>query len=222
MDFEQELKRVAGQYEGQGYTVTVRPKPEQLPPWAKDFKVELLAKRTDASALISVKRNLDEVSADPEMPRYASIVTEQPGWRFDFVILEGERPMEREVRGAREFSGEDIKQTLVDAENMSRSSFTRAAIITAWSGLEAAMRIRLRASGEDAGWGTNPRSMLNELYSSGVFTADEFRQLERLSQLRNAIVHGFISPTSEEGVVQLISDITRRLLEDSQPAKQTA
>ena len=105
---------------------------------------------------------------------------------------------------------------------MARLGFVRAAVITAWSALEAAMRMRLRAAGEPAGWGAMPREMLNELYSSGVLSVDEFGQLERLSQVRNQIVHGFASPASEGGMVGFMSGLARRLVEESRPVKQTA
>jgi hypothetical protein len=82
--------------------------------------------------------------------------------------------------------------------------------------------MRLRAAGEDAGWDTMPRGMLNELYSSGVFAEQEFRELERLYQLRHVIVHGFAAPASEAGMVQFLNRTARRLLAESQRAKQPA
>jgi REase_AHJR-like len=220
MDFERELKRVAGVYTAQGYQVVVHPRPEDMPPFANDFTVEIVGRRGAEGVLVAVKRNREEMAADADMPRYAETIGAQPGWRFDFAILEGESPMGRAGRGVRDFSGEDINKVLADAEQMVRMGFVTPAVITAWSGLEAAMRMRLRAAGEDAGWGTMPREMLNELYSSGVFSADEFPQLERVYQLRNQIVHGFSSPTADAETVQLLSEIARRLVEESQLAKQ--
>src|SRR6476660_1437036 len=107
MDLLQELKRVADVYRGQGYDVTVRPSPDQLPPFAKDFKVEIVGRRGAEGVLVAVKKDRDEVAADGNMQRYAEITGTQPGWRFDFAILEAENPKAREVRGAQEFSGDD-------------------------------------------------------------------------------------------------------------------
>src|ERR1700678_3301807 len=99
MDFAQELNRVADIYKGQGYQVIVRPGAEALPPFAKDFQVEILARRGDGGVLVSVKKNHAEMQADTDMQRYAEVTGAQPGWRFDFVILESESAMAREVRG---------------------------------------------------------------------------------------------------------------------------
>ena len=69
---------------------------------------------------------------------------------------------------------------------------------------------------------TMPRSMMNELYSSGVLSRDEFLQLERLYQVRNQIVHGFASPASDVGAVQFLTSLAQRLLDESRPVKQPA
>ena len=222
MNFEQELKKLAGVYEGQGYKVVVRPGLEDLPVFAKDFKVEIVARRADEGVLVSVKKNRQEMESDKDMPRYAEITSAQPSWRYDFAILEGEEPGARGLRGAQDFSGEDVIRTLGEAAEVARMGFTRAAVITAWSALEAAMRMRLRAAGESAGWGTTPRQMLNELYSSGILLGDEFARLERLYQVRSQIVHGFASPTSDADMVTFMAGLAQRLVDESRPAKQTA
>ncbi len=61
--------------------------------------------------------------------------------------------------------------------------------------------------------------MMNELYSSGLLATDDFRFLECLSNLRNQIVHGFFSATSEAGflnagAVSFLSKRTRRLVRE--------
>ena len=55
MDIEQQLKKVADRYREQGYQVVLRPGPEDLPPFAKDFKVEIVATRADGGVVASVK-----------------------------------------------------------------------------------------------------------------------------------------------------------------------
>jgi hypothetical protein len=82
------------------------------------------------------------------------------------------------------------------------------------------MRRRVRAGGEEAGWGTMPRTLLNDLYSSGAISTGVLRELERLYQLRNAVVHGFSAPAVDSGAVRFLVDMARRLLAESQPVKQ--
>ena len=223
MDYEQELNRLADAYRAQGYDVTVRPGPDRLPPFAKDFRVEILGRRGAEGVLVAVRKNRDEVAADGNMQRYAEITGAQPGWRFDFAILEPEKPNAREVRGAKELSEDDINKSLVQAQELSRMGFTQFAVVAAWATLEAAMRMRLRALGQEAGWGSIPREMTRELYSAGELSPDEFRRIEIASQLRNQIVHGFASQPAEPGdsettMVEVLSNVAHRLVSESQSA----
>jgi len=158
------------------------------------------------------------VEAEHGQPRYAQVTGAQPGWRFDFAILEGGDPTGRKRAEAREFSGDDINGALAEADQMLRLGFIRPAVMAAWAATAAAMRARLRAAGEDAG-GTAPRVMINELYSSGILSADEFNQLEIMYQLRNEIVHGFSSPTPDARNVEFLSDLTQRLITESEKAE---
>ena len=84
------------------------------------------------------------------------------------------------------------------------------------------MRHRVRLLGGNAEYGTSPRSMLNELISSGEFSHSEFRDLEGLFNLRNIIVHGFSVPEIGRGTVSLLVDTTRKLLADSKPVEQAS
>jgi hypothetical protein len=222
MDFEQELNRLADLYTSRGYQVTVRPRPEDLPPFAKDFQVDLVARRAAEGVLVSAKKNRLEMEADKNMPRYAEVTSAQPGWRYDFAILEPEQPGAREVRGAQELLDEEVDNALGDAEQLVRSGFIRPALLTAWAALEAAMRRRLRASGEVAGWGTSPRQMLNELYSAGDLSVTDFPRLEQVLRSRNEIVHGFASPNVDAGSIQFLIETARCLLQQSRLETRTA
>jgi hypothetical protein len=222
MDFQQELDRIANAYANQGFRIIQRPKLEDLPSFAQDFQVEIVGMRGDEGVLVSVKQTRDDVIADRNLQRYAEVAASQHGWRFDLVILEGEGPMGRRPPEARDFSPADIDKALAEAGELVRVGFLRPAAISAWAALEAAMRLRLRASGERAGWGTTPRVLANELYSSGILSAREFREIEKFFRIRNEIVHGFALQTPEVVSVQLLTDIARRLTEESRPQVQSA
>ena len=138
------------------------------------------------------------------------------------MILVPEGGLPKEKRQAHEPAEKDIRRTLDDAERMVKAAFIVAAFAAAWGALEAAMRRRVRAAGREAGWRTMSRTMLNELYSSGELSTSVLRDLERLFQVRSAVVHGFSAPEVEPGAVRFLVDTARRLLTQSQPAKQPA
>jgi hypothetical protein len=222
MNIEQRLNQMADRYRAQGYKVVVRPGPDDLPDFAKDFKVEIIATRDDGSVLASVKDKQSDLEADREIPRYAEVTSTQPDWRFDVFVLGSESQPMPDKREAKEPSEEDIRRALEDVERMLQAGFEQQALIAAWAALEAAMRRRLRAEGEEAGWGSSPRTMLNELYSDGALQNSDFRHLEELFGARSAIVHGFTIPVIEGSDVLFLVETARRLLDESRFTKKTA
>jgi len=222
MNIEQRLNQVADRYRAQGYKLVVRPGPDDLPVFAKDFKVEIVAKRDDGCVLSSAKKSQSDLQADREIPRYAEITEKEPGWRFDVIVLGSESEPMPEKREAKEPSEDDIRRALGDVERMLQAGFVPQALIAAWAVLETAMRRRLQANGEEVGWGSSPRTMLNELYSGGALQSSVFRDLEGLFQARSAIVHGFTTPVIDKSAVQFLVEIAGMLLDESRAAKKIA
>jgi HEPN domain-containing protein len=217
MNTQQRLEHVANRYRQQGYKVILDPGPDDLPAFARDFKVEILATRPDGGVLVSAKGSSFEFENNPDLSRYADFIENQPGWRYDVFVLGPPPPVPgpSEVADASE---EEISRALADSERLLEAGFRPQAITSAWAALESAMRHKLRAMGDDAGWGTSPGTMLNELVSSGVLSRGEFRDLEGISRARNMIVHGFSAPETGHGAVTFVSDIARRLLAESKQA----
>jgi uncharacterized protein YutE (UPF0331/DUF86 family) len=222
MDFEAQLQQLAGEYRAKGYQIIIRPRPDDLPPFAKDFHVEILGKRNGDGVLVSVKRHRQEMAADRDMARYAAVTDAQPGWRYDFAILQPEDALAHELRGATEPSDEQIKLHLQTAEQLIAEGRGEAAFLIAWATLEAAMRRSLRVAGDRAVWPATPRTLLNELYANGIFSVAEFAQLEHLYQHRNRLAHGFAVESLDAGSAQSLLAISRRLLADAHPAAQPA
>jgi uncharacterized protein YutE (UPF0331/DUF86 family) len=221
MNIDQRLNQVAGRYRAQGYQVVVRPGPDALPSFAKDFNVEVLATRPDGNVLASAKGSQTDMEADPNLSKYAEVIEKHPGWRYDVFVLGPDSPATPEMRNLTEQSEEEIRTSLADAERMLQAGFVAQSVIAAWAALESAMRHKLGDQGGEVGSEASTRTMLNELVSSGVVSRSVFRDLEGLFQLRNIIAHGFSSPAVQPTDAQFLVDTARRLLE-SRPARQTA
>jgi hypothetical protein len=56
MNAELRLNQVADRYRAQGYNIVIRPRPDDLPAFAKDFSVEIIARRDDGGVLASASR----------------------------------------------------------------------------------------------------------------------------------------------------------------------
>jgi hypothetical protein len=222
MNMEQRLNMVADRYRNLGFKVVLHPSSDDLPPFAKDFKVQILATKDDGSVLGVAKATPSELQADEDVARYAEITEKQPGWRLDVFVLGPDAPAVPAHGEVREPSDEDLRHAVSDAERMLREGFVRQGFVTAWAALEGAMRRKLIALGGKATYGTSPRTMLNELFSAGIFSNRVFRDLEGLFQLRNIIVHGFAVPQFPTSAVEFLIGTANQLLETHAEAKQTA
>lgn len=156
------------------------------------------------------------------MEQYAGITDSHPGWALHVLVLGPDAPAMPERQDAKEPDEASIRHALENAERLLRDGFQAPAFTAAWAALEAAMRRKVVAEGSKAGYGTSPRTLLNELFSAGAFSNSTFRDLEGMFQLRNIIVHGFDVPEFPPSAVQFLATTARTLLEAPPQAKQTA
>jgi hypothetical protein len=217
MNMQQRLEGVAQQYKRQGYQVTLNPVAVDLPDFAKDFKVEMLATRPDGNVLISAKESSRDFENDPALSGYAGAIEKQPGWRYDVFVLVPPPPVSQPL-DATDASEPEIDKLISDSARLYQAGFAPQAVLTGWAAMESAMRHRLRVLGANAQWGTSPREMLNNLYSSGILSHGEFRDLEGVYRLRNIIVHGFSVPDIAQGAITFLCQTARRLMEESKPS----
>lgn len=210
MDFEKAIDDVAANYVRQGYEVVARPVPANLPPFAKDFRVQVVGRKGASGVLVAIRKNREEFASDPELDRYAEMTGSQEGWRFDFVLLEGS---EAPVEPPQELSGEQFARQMELATQSMRGPDRSSALISAWAVLESSIRSALRAEGQTVGFGTPVRQMLNELVSNGTISIDEHARLYEASMLRNRIVHGFSERTINESEVDFLLNLAKRLHE---------
>jgi len=137
MNTEQRLDQVAGRYRAQGYQVVVRPGPDALPPFARDFDVEILATRADGNVLASTKVSHSDMEADPNLLKYAEIIEKHPGWRYDLFVLRPDAPSKPEKRDVQEQSEDEVRRSLADAERLLQAGELAQSVIAAWAALES-------------------------------------------------------------------------------------
>jgi hypothetical protein len=220
MDLEKQLERLAQRYTQEGYAVLLHPDRDHLPPFARDFGVDMLATRGEERALVLVKEDRTALEADPNIPMQAGIANAQPGWRYDLVLLNEDDPVRRLIRGAREPSPDEIAETLSHAERLLLGGDTQAACVFTWAALEATMRQVARQIGLDLPKAT-PNELLRALFGNGVFSREELDRLSHVYRIRTEIVHGLVSPAIDPGLLRSVAATTCGLL-TSKPGPQSA
>jgi hypothetical protein len=142
----------------------------------------------------------------------AEVVNAQPDWRFDLVVVDAETSIEKIAEVANEPSLDQIRETLTRAKKLVLSGDTGIACILAWGAFEASMR-KVRNAAELHGR-IAPNELMRTLYSNGILSHEEFRELQELFNIRTQIVHGMATPVIDaEKVCDLIA-ITNKLLAD--------
>lgn len=82
----QRLLRLAREYRQKGYSVTLHPSPEQLPPSLSNCSLDLLAvSDTKVVAAVRTKENLT-LNGSEDLRRISESVEKLPGWEFELVI----------------------------------------------------------------------------------------------------------------------------------------
>ncbi len=209
VDVDSEVRRIAKQYENEGYAVTVRPKGDAVPPFLIGYDLDILAVRGDEHVVAVVRRNRRSLNADPGTTRVADAVSKKPGWRFDVVVLESDTPLNRIAEKALEPSGLQFQGMLNRARVAKDAGLNDMAITYAWAALEAAMR-RLRDDTELYGR-TTATELLQTLYGNGFLSAEEFNRAMVAWTIRTQAVHGFVTqeidPALIEDVILLASKV---------------
>src|SRR5581483_12264782 len=114
MTNEDRLNRLAERYRSLGFQVVLRPGPDDLPPFAKDFKVEMVATKPDGDALVVAKKSPSELQLDQNVRRYSEITSQNPGWRLDLYVLGPEEQPVANRHEVRELDEPDIRRRLED------------------------------------------------------------------------------------------------------------
>jgi hypothetical protein len=211
MDFEKALEQVAKRYAEEGFSVSLHPQGEQLPAFAKDFGVDILATRGEERVLVQVKWDREDLEADPSVPAQAGVTNTQPGWRYDLVVLNEGDPFRRVTRGATEPTREQIEEMLQNVDRLMQAGYLQAACVFAWAALEAAMR----QVANDAGLYL-PRitasEMLRTLYANGFLTREAFEELKQSFRVRTEVVHGLVPSAVDVAMVSAAAQAARQFL----------
>jgi len=216
MEFEKELQGLAQRYRSEGYHVIVHPQAEQLPPFAKDFGVDILATRGDERTLVQVKQDRADLEADPKVAIEAGITNAQPGWQYDLVVLTKDDPARKVLKDARESTPEQIEQMLAESEKVTQDGALKAGFLVAWAALEAAMRRAAQRTGVGGAIGTPPNLLLREVYTWGYISRDDFARVDEARRLRTAIVHGLAPSFVNADTVHYLVRLARSFLDRSE------
>lgn len=186
---EKRLQRLAKEYKEKGYQIVLHPSKSELPDFLSSFLPDMIAISDEESVVVEVKSK-PTLSKSTYLTALAKAVNDQPGWRFELVVTNS--------APAKSIVVEENAQILLSSEIKARIQLVHelstkeqaAALILAWSAVEAVLRLLGQEQGLDL---VKKPSLLiiKELYSLGMISQEDYETLNEGLRARNLIVHGF-------------------------------
>jgi hypothetical protein len=206
---EERIQQLAQEYADRGYDVHVRPSPEglDLPP---GFRPDLVAISPSEKVVIEVKSRAS-LRTDRDLPKLASLIEGRAGWRLELVVT---NPMFAEREEAVLPASPTVLEARVgEAQRLAATGHFEAALLLAWSVLEAG----LRESGEMLGTEQRVGSVVKELYSAGLLSDRQYELVDQAADARIAIAHGGAADISP-GLVHRLTRLAKKIADPSYPS----
>ncbi len=207
------IENLAQEYRDKGYTVIVEPQGGDIPSFLGGLQPDIIATKPGSSIIAEVKNKADLKTSDTAR-RMADLVSKQQGWDFQLVIVSEQEASDIPTKSDL-LVPEEIRQYLDVSERSKASGELRVAFIIAWVGLEASLRL-LANYYEVSTSILSPRALLKELSFQGAIESDQFRQLDKLAQMRARVIHGFEEKRLSVTVVNDLIEAASSLLADVQ------
>jgi len=209
MTKEETLKRVAAEYQSEGYRVTIAPGNGVIPEEIGHLRdnIDLIAQKDGEYVVVEVKRRDQLYEINPvEM----SLKRNLPGFRYDLVVYPPNGvdgiPLEDG-----EPSPDYVESLFAEAQQLLDFGKPRGAFLIVWSGIESAMRIAARREELEIEDGA-PRFVLKTLYSNGVISYEDYDRLRLCLDKRNRLAHGLTVDQLEPDDVRFMIEFARQLL----------
>jgi len=183
------IRDIAREYRKQGYEVLIEPTPNQLPEFLVPFSIDMLARNHEENVVIEV-RSRGSLTSAPELDAIAQVLQDRPSWRFELVVR---NPRDREAsyfQDATSIDRSHIASRLREAHDLSDQEHGEAALLLAWSAVEALLR-HIAAVESVPMTLHNPSQVTKSLFTYGMLDKEQYQTLQDGLETRDMVIHGF-------------------------------
>ncbi|MGH6914840.1 MAG: hypothetical protein ACREH3_14180, partial [Geminicoccales bacterium] len=176
-------RRIAEDYRTKGYEVTLKPPSDLLPPSLAAYEPDLLARKGDETVVIEI-RSRPTSRRQPPLEGLAKAVRALAGWRLELVLAEPDiaYPLPESTLP---WSEREAGRALDEAERLLKAGHAEAALLMAWAGTEATLRLVAEREGIKSDR-NEANFLLERLTTEGVLGQREYQTLRGALALRNA------------------------------------
>jgi hypothetical protein len=203
------LTQYADWYTSQGYSVSLRPGPKQLPDFLRALAPDMIARRGGENVVVQIKTSSPE--SFETVRELTRALDHRAGWQLRVVYVDlgdpeweppAKLPAPAELADrleALDFSGGGDEQR-------------RVAVLLLWSIIEAAGRYRLAPLQLEPTRRISSSALIKALLSEGLIEDEQYELVRRGLAVRNAIAHGFLNQPVDATLFEALRGIARDLL----------
>ena len=187
----------------EGYEVITEPGRNDLPPFLADRRPDAIATGKHPSLLVEVfpKKGNKEPTKIQEL---RSLLRGHDDWDLRVIYFSS---LEQALAPV----SNDVAASAIRAARKVSATEPRAALLLAWSAVEAVAREKIETTGSRA---LNPNSLVNLLVSEGYIDQTQANQMFNLSKMRMQIAHGQLDCEATAEDVAWILSIAEQIAED--------
>lgn len=207
---KQRAAAIADEYRRKGFDVIEEPRPEQLPDFLSGFHPDLLIRKGEKTTIVEVKSR-QSLAKDVQIRDLARLLHAKPNWNFELIVVGEEEPLGISS-GTHPLKKDDILQGVNTAEKLLQSGFFEAALMQAWSVVEAAVRLLIEAEGITPDRQSSLHT-LKQAVTNGIIPKDDYEFLTKVMKHRNALAHGYKTMGFDQALVMELIATTKRLIQ---------
>jgi uncharacterized protein YutE (UPF0331/DUF86 family) len=180
------IREIAQKYRQMGFKVIIEPSGLQLPGFLRNtgLRPDMIAEGTDESIVVEIKVP-GKIHPIEYWEELIKLVQQQPGWRLEMVVGGSS-----ETDALADLPGIQISERLKEAESLAVQGLLGAALLVAWSAVEAAMRIACKKY-EVKLPDFRPAALISGLYTDGLIEREDYDVLINIMRVRNSVAHGY-------------------------------
>ena len=197
------LDRIVPLLQSEGYEVIPAPSPADLPPFLAGRRPDAIAIGKHPSLLVEVFRK----DGKRELAKVRELQSHLKGhddWELRVFYFSSLEPTLQPVPNAASMDAIQAARSVSAIE-------PRAALLLAWSIMEAVARETIETTGSRA---LNPSALVNLLVSEGYIDQDQANKMFRLAKLRSEVAHGQLDCTTTPENVSWLLSISEQVLKN--------
>ncbi|MBN8856574.1 MAG: hypothetical protein BGO55_24010 [Sphingobacteriales bacterium 50-39] len=211
---QNKIKQVARDYEKRGYRVIVEPKGKDIPSFIHNYLPDIIASNDSENVVIEITTRSD-MAAIEKLKDVADLINERKGWRFELVVTTSRQEVESIRKPQLEFiKTTDLSRVLSEVKTLTKLKFFREAFILSWSCLESLSRQLLLDDNKNLK-NKNPLTLIKTLFSFGYISHKELDLLEKLFDIRNKVVHGYLASDLNKSTIEKLTDIIEQIVKEN-------